>query len=241
MTAGSPAAPGRHRRSSPFNTLPGGIPLSAIFALCDAHAQDDDIGPCLADLLRGVIDKARPDFATGLEINGDSIVLEPLRLDDIDPQREKSFQVHATNLKVHGISTLNINDITFSSNELALNLSFDRVSATGDVLLKFLFLSADTRVHLKLSDLTVLVHANWMLDVHPDDPSRLDIVLQNAAAKFELGSLGITVENLGNVGQFLQNIINANSKTLVKFLIPGLERSISKKLNRKLNRIKIAD
>ncbi|KAF0311829.1 hypothetical protein FJT64_017388 [Amphibalanus amphitrite] len=239
LAAGSPAL-SRPRRSS-FETLAGGIPLQALFAFCQVSSENDNIGPCLAELLRGAIDKARPNFQTGLDIAREHIVLEPLKLDDIEPKEGKSVQTSVRDLKVHGISTLSINDITFSSDELALNLSFANVTATGLAKISYLFLSASPRVQLELSNLTVLVRANWMLDINPDDPEQLDIVLHNATAKFKLADLSIFLEELGNVGSFIQNIINANSKTLVKFLVPGLERSITKKLNRKLNRIKIAD
>ena len=244
LAAGSPATLSRHRRASPFNSISGdagGIPLTALFARCGATAEDDDIGPCLAELLRGAIDKARPSFSTGLDIGRDNIVLEPLDLDDIEPKREKSFQVSVRDLQVHGISTLDINNITFSSSELALNLTFSKVAATGKVKLTYLFLSATPEVELMLSNLTVLVRAKWVLDINPRDPTRLDIVLHDATAQFDVGGLDVDLGNFGNVGIFLQNFIRNNEQVLVSFLVPTLEKSITKKLNKKLNRIKIAD
>jgi len=235
---GSLASPATRVRRQAFN-LAGGLPLDLLFASCDAD-ESGDIGPCLAQLLGGAIDAARPEFASpGVKIGRKRQILEPLTLDDIEPKPNKDFKVGVTDLEIHGISSVAVEAIRFDTERLALNLTFDRITATGEVGLKYLFIKAQPEVQINFDQLSISISADW--EVVQSEVGKLDLSLSNAVSHFQLEGISFNIDGLGGLGVFLEKLLNKNKEVLRSFLIPELEKNVNKKLNKKLNKVKLVD
>lgn len=231
----------RVRRRVPVLDVPGGIPLGFVFAACEAESEEGDIGPCLAQLLSGVIDSQRQNFTTGIEIGNDVVVLEPLTLDDIEPKKDKEFQVGVANLKLYGIQEIQVDNVTITVDKLAIEFSLPRLTVSGDMSLKYLFVKADPEVTINLERVKVHLSANWSIEPS-EDGTELFIVFNGVEPDLDIGDLNVEVKDLPGLGIFVQRLLTKNSAVIIRFFLPDLEKGIRKRLNEpKVSRIRIAD
>jgi len=230
----SPAA--RFRREAV--PMPDGIPLEALFEACGGELDNGDVGPCLQDLLSGTIDLAKPSFATGVELpGGKTKVLEPLSLKDVPMKPGKKFQFSLKNLKVHGLSTVQVQEVTLSPTRLGLRLSFEHLRASTNLRLKYLFITGDSQAQLELLRPSVRVDAGWTLAA---TDGKLSLQLVNPQVDVAIEDLSIQLTALGGLGGFLQSVVNNNSNILLEILVPELERQATEKLANELGNIKLA-
>ncbi|XP_043198130.1 uncharacterized protein LOC122368345 [Amphibalanus amphitrite] len=231
----SSASPARQRRSllPEGLPLPDGVPLELLFEACGS-----DIGPCVEQLLQGAIELARPSFATGLEVGNKTIILEPLALKDIKPKRKRpgKVQVSGRNVQVAGISSLAVEDVTLLPDKLALTLNFTELQASGDLSVRYRFISASPQVVLTLVRPSFHVMADWDL-VQLDD--KLAVSLSNVNVSIEIESFSSEISGLSGLGLFLQKILNTNNQILLDLFEPKLEEKAKRLLEKEFQTIKL--
>ncbi|XP_037083213.1 uncharacterized protein LOC119103695 [Pollicipes pollicipes] len=227
------ASPARPRRDL---TLSGGLPLDLLFEACGDTTDTNDIGPCVEELLAGIIDLAKPSFADGLDVGGKTVVLEPLSLKDIPEKADKKFRFSARNLKVHGLSTVQVEDVTLQPDTLALELSFDQLRASTKMTLRYSFITGRPDVELELTRPRIRVEAGWTLG---EQDGKLNIQLINPRVTIDLESFSTKISNLGGLGGFLQSLLNNNNEVLLRFFKPELQKQAQKMLEKEFRTIKL--
>lgn len=238
LSSGSPA---RQRRSLLGGVpLPDGVPLELLFAACGDGAGEADIGPCLEQLLQGTIELARPSFASGLTVGDKTVILEPLALNDIKPKKERpgKLQVTGKNVQVAGISSLAVEDVTLLPDKLALTLNFTQLQASGDLSVRYRFISASPRVVLTLERPSFHVMADWQL-VPLDD--KLAVSLSNVNVSIEIDSFSTEISGLSGLGLFLQTLLNTNNQILLNLFEPKLEEKAKRLLEKEFQTIKLGN
>ena len=233
LVCGSPA---RQRRS----LLPEGVPVELLFAACGESTGEADIGPCLEELLQGVIELARPSFSTGLTVGNKTVILEPLALKDITPKDKKpgKVQISGKNVQVAGISSLAVEDVTLLPDKLALTLNFTQLQASGDLSVRYRFISASPRVVLTLGQPSFHVMADWQL-VPLDD--KLAVSLSNVNVSVEIDSFSTEISGLSGLGLFLQRILNTNNQLLLDLFEPKMEEKAKKLLEEEFQTIALGN
>lgn len=69
---------------------------------------------------------------------------------------------------------------------------------------------------------------------------RLDIAISNTYIKLAMERIGIKISGLGSLVKFLQEVVNIRQGLMQNYFIKAFEKDLSEKMNKELNRVKIA-
>lgn len=200
-------------------------PLEFLFSRCELD-DSSETGDCVRDLLRTALDRDRPKFATGLQVGGETVVLEPLQMPKPDGASQgRSSKIKVLDAQLAGLSDVQVDSVMLTESTAAAVVEFPQLHGEMRGEIRWGFLPLRPTMKLELLKPRLMVGANWSA---PDG----ELQLTEPHAKLWLDGFNITISGMTSMGKNLAKQLNQSHKEIIEFLKPSLEAAVVRRMNK---------